>query len=389
MSADGFAMREPGEDDVEPEQSDNDDQGAEIIDLRKKRPRITKLSEVTPRAVEWLAYPYLPLGKLSMLSGDPSAGKSFISLAIAAGITRGASPLERRDPAPAREPANVILMLREDALDDTVRPRLDMLGADCDRVLSLDGWTREDDTKPLGERIRNGPVSMLDVDVIQQAVEAWKPALIVVDPLQSFMPPDVDLHRANETRPVLDAFADLARDAGCSVLLLRHLAKSAAPRAMYRGLGSIDLTAAVRSEMMAGEDPDGNKALVHVKSSLAPKGPAIGYDFHPVNGLVWDGVVERDAEDLVAPREAKKKLGGRPSKLPAAVQFLRDELAEGRLKRAVDIIERAREAGFSERLLSDARKEIGVQHRPVRVGESTISMWSLEAPPGEDEDAPG
>jgi hypothetical protein len=352
------------------------------IDL-EIRPNLVRMSDVKPRAVEWLAYPYLPLGKLSMLSGDPSAGKSFISLALAAGISRGRMPLEQRPDAPPIEPGNVLLLLREDDLEDTVRPRLDLLGADPDRVFALRGTVR---STPDGQE-KFGHVSLADRQMIERSVVALKPKLIIVDPLQSFMPAEVDLHRANETRPVLDGLGDLAARARCSVLLLRHLNKAPAARAHYRGLGSIDLTAAVRSELMAGEDVDGSRALVHVKSSLAPKGASIGYELDGVSGLVWCGLVERDAEDLVAARAPKKdpSKGGRPEKRPECIEFLRAQVDGGRLRRALDVIKAAREAGYSERLVRGAAKDAGIQQRRVNVDGSLISMWSGADAPNDDE----
>ena len=102
---------------------------------------------------------------------------------------------------------------------------------------------------------------------------------MVVDPLQSYLGAGVDLHRSNETRPIMDGMARLAEKHDLAILLLRHLSKQSGGKAIFRGLGSIDLTGAARSEMLAGSLPDGpeTRALVHIKSNVGRMADALGY----------------------------------------------------------------------------------------------------------------
>ena len=97
----------------------------------KSRPLITRMSDVEPQDVSWLWNPYVPLGKITLLEGDPSVGKTFVALAMAAAVTRCWSLLSVRDFAGGvLEPSNVLYMSAEDGLADTLRPRLDAVGAD-------------------------------------------------------------------------------------------------------------------------------------------------------------------------------------------------------------------------------------------------------------------
>ena len=99
----------------------------------------TLLSTVKPERVSWLWPGRIPLGKLTILDGDPGLGKSVLTLTLAAHVTRGWSmPFEEREPGVECEPAGVVLLSAEDGLDDTIRPRLDAAGADVERVLALD-----------------------------------------------------------------------------------------------------------------------------------------------------------------------------------------------------------------------------------------------------------
>ena len=117
-------------------------------------------------------------------------------------------------------------------------------------------------------------MSLSDVPVLDAALEATQAKLMVIDPIQSYLGAGIDLHRSNETRPVLDGLAKLAEKHRCAVLLLRHLSKQSGGKAIHRGLGSIDLTGAVRSELLAGSLPDDPtaRALVHVKSNIGAIG---------------------------------------------------------------------------------------------------------------------
>lgn len=165
----------------------------------------------------------------------------------------------------------MIYLTAEDGLADTLRPRLDAAGADVSRVLALTGWQA-------GEK--SGGIMLQDLDVLERTLERVHPVLVVVDPLQAYIGAGVDMHRANETRPVLAGLTALAERFGCAVLVVRHLTKAPTDRAVYRGLGSIDIAAVARSILLVGPDPDDEtrvrRVVAHVKSSLAPAGPSVG-----------------------------------------------------------------------------------------------------------------
>ena len=193
-----------------------------------------RMSEVQEVAVEWLWEPYLPFGKLTILQGNPGEGKTYFAMQLAAACTNR-RPLPNMEPL---KPFNVIYQTAEDGLGDTVKPRLLEAGADLDRVMVID-----DGDKPL----------TLSDKRIERAIRENHARLLIIDPVQAFLGADVDMNRANEVRPIFRRLGEIAQETGCAIILIGHLNKAAGSQSTYRGLGSIDITAVVRSLLFIGK----------------------------------------------------------------------------------------------------------------------------------------
>jgi len=218
---------------------ENADHGMHSTEL-SRRHDIVRLSDVTPEKVEFLSYPYIPLGKLTLLDGDPGVGKSTLSLAIAAGVTlgKGVPGMVKADPG------NVLVLSCEDGLSDTIRPRLDASGADVQKVFALRGVMTLDEE---------------GLEALTHHLTEIRPRLVIIDPLVGYLGGKVDMHKGNEVRQVTAGLAELAEEFHCSFLAIRHLTKGGRDKAIYRGIGSIDFTAAARSVLLAGTDPEGQR----------------------------------------------------------------------------------------------------------------------------------
>lgn len=335
-------------------------------DARKGMPRLTRLSDVEPEAVEWLWPGRLPLGKISLLEGDPGLGKSTVGVDLAARVSRGL-------PLPGGGlygPAAVVLLSAEDGLADTVRPRLDAAGADARLVYSLSLVIEDAETLPT-----------LDGDLprIERAVVDAKARLLVVDPLMAFLGGDVNSYRDQDVRRALAPLAKMAERQHVAVLVVRHLTKGGGAASIYRGGGSIGIVGAARSALLVAKDPEdeARRIVASVKSNLAKPPASLAYRIEEAsNGaprLLWEeGDAGITADELLA-AQAPGPEEGRPR--DAAVAFLARYLSGGP-RPADEVIRDGESAGHSERTLKRARKDLGV----VSTKKGFPGTWYLSLP---------
>lgn len=316
----------------------------------KQELKLIAMSEIRAEEVKWLWYPYIPLGKLTIIQGDPGEGKTSFVLAVIAALTKG-EPLPERDTA--MEPMNVIYQTAEDGLADTIKPRLESAGADCARVLVIDESGRE--------------LTLCD-ERLEQAIRETDAKLIVLDPLQAYLGSEVDMHRANEVRPVLKRIAATAERTQCAVVLIGHMNKAQGLKSGYRGLGSIDFRASARSVLLVGRLKSGDtiRVVAQDKNSLAPEGPSIAFELHPEHGFQWKGICDATVDDV---------LGG-SGQVQTKTTQMEDELKRlltGSVA-AEDVFSRAKNMGISERTLMIAKKNLGV------ISEKRGGQWYWRLP---------
>jgi len=309
-----------------------------------------RLSDVQPERVSWLWPGRIPAGKLVTLDGDPSLGKSTLSLAFAAIVTTGGT---WPDNSPCNFPGDVILLSAEDGLADTVRPRLDAAGADVTRVHAVQGVTLPDGT------LR--PPTLADVDELHRLVTETGARLLVVDVLMAYLPSGTDSHKDQDIRRVLSRLSALADATGCTVLLLRHLNKAKGGDPMYRGGGSIGIVGAVRAGMLVAKDPDDEdlRVLACTKSNLARDPGALTYRLTDADALgvarvEWIGTSNHDARALLADRgDDDDEPGGNPAAAFIFDYLMRDNV--GGEAPAGDVLKAGKAAGFSDNDLKHAR----------------------------------
>lgn len=313
----------------------------------KKAVPMIRMSEVQQTEVEWLWYPYIPFGKLTIIQGNPGEGKTFFAMQLAAACTNRKF-LPQMEPF---EPFNMIFQTAEDGLGDTVKPRLLSAEADLERVLVIDD--------------ADNPLTLAD-ERIENAIRENNARLVIIDPLQAFLGANVDMNRANEVRPIFRRLADVAQATNCAIVMIGHLNKAAGSQSTYRGLGSIDITAVVRSLLFIGKvrtDPT-TRVIVHEKSSLAPPGQSLAFSLGDEKGFRWIGAYDISAEDLLAGGEGSKT----ELKQEPAAKLIEQFLSEGRKVSIAEINKEAVERGISERTVRLARNSMGDKIASERQG---------------------
>ena len=268
----------------------------------------------------------------------PGEGKTYFAMRLAAACTN-------RKPLPGMEtlePFNIIYQTAEDGLGDTVKPRLIEADADLERVLVIDD--------------RDTPLTLAD-ERIARAIRENSARLVIIDPVQAFLGADVDMNRANEVRPIFRSLGDIAQATGCAIVLIGHLNKAAGTQSTYRGLGSIDITAAVRSLLFIGKlkDSPTTRVLIHEKSSLAPPGQSIAFSLGDEKGFAWIGAYDITADELLAGTDTAKT----ESKTAQAQMLILELLADGKRMPSAELEKAVNERGISSRTMRTAKSRIG------------------------------
>ena len=330
------------------------------MDNRRDEPnlKLINMEQVEVEKIDWLLYPFIPFGKVTIVQGDPGEGKTTMVLQIIAKLTKGEAVLPSGSDEPALEgktmalePVNVIYQTAEDGLGDTIKPRLLSAGADCSRVMVIDD--------------NDQALTMMDAR-LEEAIIKTKARLVVLDPIQGFLGAAVDMHRANEIRPLMKRIAVLAEKYHCAIILIGHMNKNSNGKSSYRGLGSIDFQAAARSVLIVGriKDEPEIRVVCHVKSSLAPEGKSIAFRLDKDTGFEWIGEYDISADDLLSG-------DNRGQKIHEAKEFLKEILVSGSVAQT-KVAEEAESRGIKKKTLWNAKKELEIDS--VKIGNQWFWM---------------
>ena len=259
------------------------------------------LADVERESVEWLAYPYLPVGKLVLLDGDPGVGKSQLTMAVAAAVTTGASLLG----GSARTPGDVLFVAMEDGPADTLRPRADAAGADPSRIMLHLGWG---ETRAPLQLPRDASKLRAILEEYPAQHDGRRVTVLVVDPIMSHVE-ERQGHPDVRTREALGPLVTIAQDFDLTVIAVRHFVKrTKGTAAMHGGSGSVAFAGLARVVLQLGKDPadPSRRILAVAKSNLGPIPPSLALRIEDAGGVpnvVWDGTSPLTAEDLLLARE--------------------------------------------------------------------------------------
>lgn len=385
------------------------------------RPEMLTMRDVKRERIDWLWPGRLPAGKLVILAGDPGLGKSFLTMDIAARVSRGGDwpdqavrDRDEKDPetqgfsddgisadgpdaatlgdrlamlkrtmgqhppkapahAPHRYARDVVIFNAEDDAGDTIRPRLEDAGADLSRVHVV-------------SRVAFPGGGVSDVIRLDRDSEAIRlacrrcadPRLVILDPITAYLG-HVDANSNAEVRRLLARLTRIAEEEGVCILCVTHLNKNSQSKAVYRSIGSLAFTAAARLAWLVAKDPNdpAKRALAPIKSNISghvpglrfrideptPGHPRVGYDISDKPVLI---------DDLEDPAPGAEPSG----ELDEAIAWLKETLGNGPVG-AKEVVEQASGVGISRATLKRAKSALGVGSAK---GEKPTDAWAWSLP---------
>ena len=307
---------------------------------------IETATEIEPKDVAFLWYPYIPMNKVTVLTGNPGDGKSKFLIALAAMATTG-RPFPFEDEDIEREPMTVMYQTTEDGYDDTVIPRFVASGGDRSRLVHI-----KEDEQHL----------TLSDSRIQEAIRRHNVKLLILDPLSSYIGDGCSMNQANEMRTRLNYLIQTADELECTVIIAAHMNKMEGLNPLYRNSGSVDIIGAARSALAITRpkesDNPNERILVQLKANLAPTGSGIVFETteRSIQFLEEKELTLDEAFGL-----SGRKVGRPNVKLQAAKNAMSEILSDGEWHPAKECLDELMKRGFTQATIKNAKKTLGVE----------------------------
>lgn len=314
-----------------------------------------KYSDVETKQIDWLWFPYLPKGMVSIIQGDPKCGKTFMLIDIISRITRGDyKPLSDEK----FDVGNVIFQNSDDPIEYSLKGRFEQQKADTTRVFCVDE--------------KQEKLYFNNLEKLKKLIEEQKPVLVVIDPIQAYMG-DGDSNSMVQVRNALAPLKTLAEQYNVAIVLVQHLKKGNETKAIYKGAGSIDFVGFARSMVMIVKDTENDeRLLIHTTSNVAKEGHCLSYRITN-DGLEW---LEDKGEvnvNEVANQDSNTKFEN-------AKNFILGCIASKGDISATELQQLCNIGGFSERTFNGARSYLNKNNKIHSIKKNGRTYWSLSCP---------
>jgi len=345
-----------------------------------RRANLVCFSDITEEKWEWLWYPRLPLGTTILFAGAPKVGKTFVTLGIAAAVSRG-SPLPLDDP---RTAGSVIILSAEDDPAKTLKPRLRACGANMKKVHFLKSVLLEDESETL-------PSLRADLEAIESAAKGLRDTkAIIIDPVSAYLD-GVDDHKYAEIRSLLFPLDHMARRLNAAIILVTHLNKSSARNAQQRVSGSIGYVAACRMNFLFAKDKDDpanrRRLMLDNGCNITVEVPTLGYR---IADSGEGAQVEWEQEPIAitadeAMTEQPPETTDENTEVGECRGWLKDALSKGPVP-AEEVIAKGKAVGFSEKTMRRAKKLLDAKSERSGFHDEAAWKWVLPSKEGAFED---
>jgi putative DNA primase/helicase len=335
---------------------------------------VVRLSDVIEEEVEWLWPNRIPIGKLTLLAGDPGLGKSFVTVNMAARVSTGTSwPDCPGIPQPV---GSVVMFNCEDDVADTILPRLNRAAGNPAKVIALQGVNTVDSQ---GRRQTRGFTLDRDLPSLKNVLEANPDVrLVVIDPISAYCG-GTDSHKNADVRGMLAPLADLARQHRVAVVMVTHLAKGTSGKSVYRAMGSLAFTAAARAVWHVAKDhnDDSRRLILMSKMNVCQETTGLAYRLEDGKVCWEEAPVEMTADEHLATEDqAERKSTFDGQAVVDAAEWLAEMLSD-RSMLASHIHDLAEEAETSKTTLKRAKKRAGVVSERQGFGRGSVVWWTL------------
>ena len=339
-------------------------------ELRKQKKQPTAIlktfSQIEEKPVEWLWDGHIPLSMFCIFAGDAGLGKSTLSLDISARLSRGL-------PFPDNSKSmlgDTLILAGEDDPSYTIKPRLQALGADMDRIHILMGKRGDQDDD----------FTIRDTGIIRDAIDQIRAQggeikLLIIDPLESFLAGTVDIFRNNEVRSTLRGIIALAQQERFTIVAIQHLTKKTGISANYRISGSIAFVAVARVVWLVAKDPENprNCLFLNSKMNIGPKVDGFKFSIEGIEGIgvpAWGARVTTDPDDVLNAPPI-------PKQAPEQEKVL--ELIQEKHPMAIKAKEIVEKTGKSSSRVSNILNELERQGK-VKKAIGLYGYWQLSQP---------
>jgi putative DNA primase/helicase len=322
------------------------------------------VSSIEPKDLKWVWQNRIPQSKITIIAGDPKLGKSLLALDIASRVSTGSAFPDEALP----QQGDVLIISAEDDPSDTIRPRLEAVGANLDRVFVHTSVRRGG---------RTGFFSLsADLELLEEYLAKTSSLkLLIIDPISAYLG-EIDSHVNASVRALLAPLSKLAADREIAVLGIQHLRKGEG-RAIYRISGSLAFAAAARSVWGVCKDPRNPDARLFalIGSNLAADVPALRFAISPGPRVEWLGAAEKvDIDDLMSGSSLRGS-----SALQEAIDFLKAHLA-GKEMSAKKLYALAEKSGIHKHTLARAKHIQNVKSRRSTFGFGKGGEWFWSLP---------
>lgn len=314
-----------------------------------------KYSDVETKQIDWLWFPYIPKGMVSIVQGDPKSGKTFMLIDIISRITRGDyKPLSDEK----FDVGNVIFQNSDDPIEYSLKGRFEKQKADTTRVFCVDE--------------KKEKLYFNNLDKLKKLIEEKKPVLVVIDPIQAYMG-DGDSNSMVQVRNALAPLKILAEQYNVAIVLVQHLKKGNETKAIYKGAGSIDFVGFARSMLMVVKDTENDERLfIHTTSNAAKEGHCLSYKITE-NGLEWlEDRGEVNADELIS-QDINTKFEN-------AKNFILGCIASKKEITANELQDLCKIGGFRKRTFDGARSILNKNNKIHQIKKNSRTYWALSSP---------